>query len=66
MLRHKVRPGITGWAQVNGLRGETETLDKMKARIDCDLEYLRNWTMRLDLFIIAKTAWLVLRGGSAH
>ena len=49
MVRHKVKPGITGWAQVNGLRGETETLDKMKARIDYDLDYLRNWSLRLDL-----------------
>jgi putative colanic acid biosynthesis UDP-glucose lipid carrier transferase len=61
MLRHKVRPGITGWAQVNGYRGETETLEKMKARIDCDLEYLRNWSLRLDLYIIAKTVWVVLK-----
>ena len=61
MLRHKVKPGITGWAQVNGYRGETETLEKMKARIDCDLEYLRNWSLRLDLYIIAKTVWVVLK-----
>ena len=61
MLRHKVRPGITGWAQVNGYRGETEKLEKMKARIDCDLEYLRNWSLRLDLYIIAKTVWVVFK-----
>lgn len=66
MLRHKVRPGITGWAQVNGFRGETETLEKMKARIDCDLEYLRNWSLRLDLYIIAKTVWVVLRPENAY
>jgi putative colanic acid biosynthesis UDP-glucose lipid carrier transferase len=66
MLRHKVKPGITGWAQVNGLRGETETVDKMKARIEYDLEYLRNWSLRFDLFIIAKTAWIVLKGDNAH
>jgi putative colanic acid biosynthesis UDP-glucose lipid carrier transferase len=66
MLRHKVRPGITGWAQVNGLRGETETLDKMKARVDYDLEYLRNWSLRLDLFIIAKTAWILVGAKNAH
>jgi putative colanic acid biosynthesis UDP-glucose lipid carrier transferase len=59
MLRHKVRPGITGWAQVNGARGETETVDKMKARIDYDLEYLRNWSLRLDTYIIFRTVWLV-------
>jgi len=61
MLRHKVKPGITGWAQVNGLRGETETLEKMKARIDFDLDYLRNWSLRLDLYIIAKTVWVVFK-----
>ena len=60
MLRHKVKPGITGWAQVNGCRGETETLDKMTERINYDLDYLRNWSLRLDLYIIAKTAWVVL------
>ena len=62
MLRHKVRPGITGWAQVNGYRGETETVGKMKSRIDCDLEYLRNWSLRLDLYIIAKTVWVIFKG----
>jgi putative colanic acid biosynthesis UDP-glucose lipid carrier transferase len=61
MVRHKVRPGITGWAQVNGYRGETETLEKMKGRIDLDLNYLRNWSLRLDLHIIAKTV-LVMFG----
>jgi putative colanic acid biosysnthesis UDP-glucose lipid carrier transferase len=60
MLRHKVKPGITGWAQVNGCRGETETVSKMAARINYDLDYLRNWSLRLDLYIIAKTAWLIL------
>jgi putative colanic acid biosynthesis UDP-glucose lipid carrier transferase len=66
MQRHKVRPGITGWAQVNGLRGETDTLDKMKARVEHDLDYLRNWSLRLDLFIIAKTVWVVLKGKNAY
>jgi putative colanic acid biosynthesis UDP-glucose lipid carrier transferase len=66
MLRHKVKPGITGWAQINGYRGETETLEKMKARIECDLEYLRNWSLRLDLYIIAKTVWVVLKAESAY
>ncbi len=61
MVRHKVRPGITGWAQVNGLRGETETVDKMKARIEYDLDYLRNWSLGLDLAIIWKTIWVVLK-----
>ena len=66
MQRHKVRPGLTGWAQVNGLRGETHSVEKMKARIDYDLDYLRNWSLRLDLYIIAKTAWIVLKGENAH
>ena len=60
MVRHKVKPGITGWAQVNGLRGETETVDKMKARVEYDLEYLRNWSLALDLQIILRTIRLVM------
>ena len=60
MVRHKVKPGITGWAQVHGLRGETDTIDKMQQRVEFDLEYLRNWSLRLDLQIIARTAKLVL------
>ncbi len=59
MVRHKVKPGITGWAQVNGHRGETDTIDKMQARVEYDLEYLRNWTLGLDLQIIARTIKLV-------
>ena len=66
MVRHKVRPGITGWAQVNGYRGETLTLDKMQGRIDYDLDYLRNWSLRLDLHIILKTIRLVLKDEKAH
>jgi putative colanic acid biosynthesis UDP-glucose lipid carrier transferase len=65
MLRHKVKPGITGWAQVNGLRGETETLDKMQARIEYDLDYLRNWSLWLDIWIIARTV-LVVAKRDAH
>ena len=57
MLRHKVKPGITGLAQVNGWRGETDTLDKMEKRIECDLEYIRNWSLWLDLRIILLTAY---------
>lgn len=66
MLRHKVRPGITGWAQVNGLRGETETLDKMKKRVEYDLDYLRNWSLWLDLSIVFKTVGVVLRDRNAY
>jgi len=66
MLRHKVRPGITGWAQVNGLRGETEVLEKMQARIEFDLHYLQNWSIWLDLWIIIRTVWVVLRRDNAY
>jgi putative colanic acid biosynthesis UDP-glucose lipid carrier transferase len=66
MLRHKVKPGITGWAQVNGLRGETETLDKMEARIHFDLDYLRNWSLWLDIWIIFRTVKVVLARENAH
>jgi putative colanic acid biosynthesis UDP-glucose lipid carrier transferase len=53
--RHKVKPGITGWAQINGHRGETDTLEKMQARVEYDLEYLRNWSLGLDLQIFVRT-----------
>jgi len=66
MLRHKVKPGITGWAQVNGLRGETQSLDKMQARIEFDLHYLQNWSIWLDLWIIMRTVWVVLRRDNAY
>lgn len=66
MVRHKVKPGITGWAQVNGFRGETDSLEKMEGRIRCDLDYLRNWSLRLDLYIIARTVRLVFKDASAY
>jgi putative colanic acid biosysnthesis UDP-glucose lipid carrier transferase len=66
MIRHKVRPGITGLAQVRGFRGETDTVDKMKARIECDLAYLRNWSLALDLQIILKTVAVVLGKQNAY
>jgi len=66
MIRHKVKPGITGWAQVNGLRGETDTLEKMKARIDFDLDYLRNWSLRLDIHIIMKTVLVIFKDQNAY
>ena len=55
MLRHKVKPGITGWAQVNGWRGETDTIDKMEKRIEYDLAYIRNWSLWMDFKIIVFT-----------
>lgn len=55
MLRHKVKPGITGWAQINGWRGETDTLDKMRMRVEYDLEYIRDWSIWFDIKIIFLT-----------
>ena len=66
MLRHKVKPGITGWAQVNGLRGETDTLDKMRARIQYDIDYMRNWSFGFDLMIIFKTLVVIWRDKNAY
>jgi len=66
MLRHKVKPGITGWAQVNGFRGETEVLEKMQSRIDLDLNYLQNWSIWFDLWIIMRTVGVVLRRNNAY
>ena len=59
-LRHRVRPGITGLAQVRGWRGETDTPDKLLRRLDSDLEYIASWSIRLDLWILARTAPCVL------
>jgi len=66
MIRHKVKPGITGLAQVNGMRGETSSLDKMQMRIDYDLAYLRSWSLLLDLQIVLKTILVVLRRHNAY
>lgn len=66
MLRHKVKPGITGWAQVNGYRGETDTSEKMEKRIECDLEYINNWSIGLDLRIIFLTVGSVFNDPNAY
>jgi putative colanic acid biosynthesis UDP-glucose lipid carrier transferase len=66
MIRHKVKPGITGLAQVLGWRGETETVEKMKGRIEADLTYLRNWSLLLDLQIVLKTVVVVLGKQNAY
>lgn len=65
MLRHKVKPGITGWAQINGFRGETDTLDKMQKRVEYDLQYLKNWSLGLDLKIIFRTALVFFQNHNA-
>src|SRR5690606_31691789 len=57
MQRHKVKPGITGWAQVNGLRGETETIEKMQKRVEFDLYYIDNWSLTFDIKIVLMTVF---------
>jgi putative colanic acid biosynthesis UDP-glucose lipid carrier transferase len=57
MLRHKVKPGITGWAQVNGWRGETDTLDKMLSRVEHDLYYIQHWSVLFDIEIVLRTVF---------
>lgn len=64
--RHKIKPGITGWAQVNGWRGETDTEEKIRRRVECDLYYMENWSIFLDLYIILRTVIAVSSGKSAH
>ncbi|SEA13943.1 undecaprenyl-phosphate glucose phosphotransferase [Microbulbifer marinus] len=63
MLRHKVKPGITGWAQINGWRGETDTLEKMERRVEHDLHYIRNWSLLFDIRILILT---LSRGFISH
>lgn len=65
MLRHKVKPGITGWAQVNGYRGETDTIDKIEQRIQHDLYYIENWSIRFDIMIMLLTVFRGLWGKNA-
>ena len=64
--RHKVKPGITGWAQINGWRGETDTRDKLEQRVKHDLEYIDRWSMGFDLYIILKTPLVLLKGENAY
>jgi Undecaprenyl-phosphate glucose phosphotransferase len=64
--RHRVKPGITGLAQVNGWRGETDTVEKIKHRVEYDLYYIEHWSLWLDLWILVKTLWVVLRGENAY
>jgi putative colanic acid biosynthesis UDP-glucose lipid carrier transferase len=66
MLRHKVKPGITGLAQVLGFRGETETLEKMEQRVECDHQYIREWSLGMDVKILLRTCWIVLSGKNAY
>jgi putative colanic acid biosynthesis UDP-glucose lipid carrier transferase len=66
LARHRVQPGITGWAQVNGHRGETDTLEKMQHRIDYDLAYIENWSLLLDLKILFMTVLFSFSSRNAY
>jgi undecaprenyl-phosphate galactose phosphotransferase/putative colanic acid biosynthesis UDP-glucose lipid carrier transferase len=65
-FRHHVKPGITGWAQVNGFRGETARVEQMKGRVDCDLWYINNWSLALDLKILVLTCRELVRRRNAY
>jgi putative colanic acid biosynthesis UDP-glucose lipid carrier transferase len=64
--RHRVKPGMTGWAQVKGFRGETKTVEDMEARVQYDIYYVENWSLLLDLKILAMTAVICLTGRNAY
>lgn len=64
--RHRVKPGLTGWAQVNGWRGETDTHEKIQRRVEADLHYIDNWSLLFDLYIIAATPFALLTGKNAY
>ena len=64
--RHRVKPGVTGWAQVNGWRGETDTHEKIQRRVEADLHYIDNWSLLFDLYIIAATPFSLLTGKNAY
>ena len=64
--RHRVKPGITGWAQVNGWRGETDTHEKIQQRVEHDLYYIENWSILFDLYILAITPVSLIKSGNAY
>jgi Undecaprenyl-phosphate glucose phosphotransferase len=64
--RHRVKPGITGWAQINGWRGETDTHEKIQFRVEHDLYYIENWSVLLDLYILARTPFALLKTENAY
>ena len=64
--RHRVKPGITGWAQINGLRGELDSIEKVEQRVKYDIEYIEKWSLWLDLKIILRTALLIFHDPAAY
>ena len=66
MFRYRIKPGITGWAQINGFRGETDQIEKMMGRVKLDLYYMQNWSFWLDIKIVALTLWKGFTGSNAY
>ena len=64
--RHRVKPGLTGWAQIHGWRGETDSQEKIQRRVECDLYYIENWSILLDLYILAQTPFALIRSENAY
>ena len=64
--RHRVKPGITGWAQINGWRGETDTAEKIQKRVEYDLYYIENWSLLLDLYILVRTPFALVKTDNAY
>ena len=64
--RHRVKPGITGWAQVQGWRGETDTLEKIEKRVEFDLYYIEHWSIALDLWILVRTTFVIFEDRNAY
>ena len=64
--RHRVKPGITGWAQIHGWRGETDSQEKIQQRVEHDLYYIENWSILLDLYIVARTPFALLGTENAY
>jgi lipopolysaccharide/colanic/teichoic acid biosynthesis glycosyltransferase len=64
--RHKVKPGMTGWAQINGWRGETDTAEKIERRVEHDLYYIENWSLTFDLYILARTPFALMKSEGAY
>jgi lipopolysaccharide/colanic/teichoic acid biosynthesis glycosyltransferase len=64
--RHRVKPGITGWAQINGWRGETDTGEKIQRRVEHDLYYIENWSVLFDLYILLRTPFALLKSENAY
>jgi len=64
--RHRVKPGVTGWAQINGWRGETDTQEKIQKRVEYDLYYIENWSVLFDLYIVLMTPFALLKSENAY